>query len=82
MTDNNQETQTEKQQSAVKRRPPLFAMVFLYILGFFITQKTEYDSSTGLGITMLIFGWLCILLSVFLSVTVFIRIFKEQFKKK
>ena len=73
--------QNENTAQAIKRIP-VFAIWFLYISGFFITQKSDYDSTTGLGIVMLIFGWLCMLVSIFLSVKMLISVFKEQFKKK
>jgi choline-glycine betaine transporter len=82
MIDNIPEKQSEKEQPFVKKRPPVFAIAFLYIMGFFITQKSDYDSSTILGIAMLVFGWLCMLMSMFLSITVFFRLFKEYSKKK
>ena len=56
-------------------------IVFLYFLGFFITQKSNYDSTTTLGIAMMIFGWLCMLLSMLLSVSMLFRLFKEHSKR-
>jgi Ni,Fe-hydrogenase I cytochrome b subunit len=72
----------QKQPLNVFRKAPFLAIAFLYILGFFITQKSKYDSSTTLGIVMLIFGWICMLISMALSVSFLFRLFKEQFKKK
>ena len=82
MTDNNEEIQIEKQQPIVKKRPPLFAIAFLYLMGFFIIRKSGYDSTTVLGIAMLISGWVFMLTSTFLSVSGLFRLFKEYSKKK
>lgn len=79
MTDNKPETESQKQvQEPAKRRKPMFTMIFLYVIGFYITQKSDFDSSTGLGIAMLVFGWLCILLCLASSVSFLFGMFKKQ----
>lgn len=78
MTDQNE----NREKTVIKRASPFFLIVSFYFLGFFITQKSDFDSTTGLGIAMLIFGWLCMLVSMFLCVRILVAVFKEQFKKK
>jgi len=81
MTDSNQEIQKEKQQIPIKKKRTFLPIAFLYFLGFYITQKSGYDSTTSIGIAMLIFGWLCMLLSMLLSVSMLFRLFKEHSKR-
>ncbi len=77
MEDNKPEIQTEKP----KRRAPLFAMAFFYIMGFLIIRG-DYDTSSLGGVAMVIIGWLFLILSIVLAVIVLFRMFKEHFKKK
>lgn len=80
MDEKNSAEQAGQKENA--RKHPLLAIVFLYALGIYIIRKSDFDSSTSIGIIMLIFAWLCILFSMTLSTMSIIRIFKETLKKK
>ncbi len=74
-------TEDTKPRPSIFRRLPLLPILFLYNLGFFIVRKGNFDSSTAIGIGMLIFGWLCIVGSLALSVSLVISIFKTALNK-
>jgi TRAP-type C4-dicarboxylate transport system permease small subunit len=76
------QTKDTKSRPSIFRRLPLLPIAFLYLLGFFIVRKSNFDSSTALDIGMLIFGWLCIVGSLVLSISVLVSLFKAAFKKK
>lgn len=79
MTENRPEIgNNEQRRRLVKNKKTFFTTVVLYAVGFYITQKSDFDSSTGLGIAMLIFGWSCILLCLVLSVRSLFIMFAKQ----
>lgn len=81
MADNKQEIEPQKQVLTTNSRKS-FSAILIYAFGFYVTQKSDYDNTTGLGIAMLIFGWFCMLLSLVLSVLIIFNMFKEHSNKK
>ena len=82
MIDDKPEMEIKKQEQApLQRRSPI-AILLLYISGFIIVSKNNAENDTVLSITMLSFGWLCIVLAFTLSLLRLSEILKRYFKKK